>query len=264
MSELFHVRVGRGRPIVVVHGGLGLDHAYMRALDRMGDIAELIYVDVRGNGRSSHARLAAATLDTFADDLEALRIELGFDKWTVLGHSFGSFIALVYAMKYPERTTALVVISGAPSFEHAPAIVEAIRKRNTPAAAAALLEALGAPASDDAQLAEVWPQVLPLYFHQWNPRHAGAFADTKYSAAGYNRGSELLATYNIRDELARITSPTFLVVGNDDFITPADLCTAALVKGIPHTKVAIIPNAGHYPFIEQPVTFDAELRKYLT
>jgi pimeloyl-ACP methyl ester carboxylesterase len=73
MSDLFHVRYGRGRPIVVIHGGLGLDHTYMRALDRMGDIAELIYIDVRGNGRSTRDRLATATLDTFADDVDALR-----------------------------------------------------------------------------------------------------------------------------------------------------------------------------------------------
>jgi proline iminopeptidase len=264
MSELFHVRYGRGRPIVVIHGGLGLDHTYMRALDRMGDIAELIYIDVRGNGRSSHERLATATLDTFADDIDALRAALGFDRWTVLGHSYGAFIALTYAMKFPERTTALVTIGGAASFEHGPAVIENLDKREQPDAAGALREVLGQPARDDQHLADVWPRILPLYFHQWNARHANALADTIFSAAGYNRGSELLATYNIKGELARITSPTFLVVGGDDFITPADIGTAALVKGIPHTKVAIIPNAGHFPFLEQPVAFDAELRKYLT
>lgn len=263
MSDLFHVRTGRGRPIVVIHGGLGLDHTYMRALDRMGDIAELIYIDVRGNGRSSRERIATATLDTFADDVDALRAELGFDRWTVLGHSYGAFIALTYAMKYPERTTALITIAGAASFEHAPAILENIGKRDQPDAAAALLAALARPARDEEYLAEVWPRILPLYFHQWNARHANALGDTTFSAAGYNRGNELLATYNIKDELARISSPTFLIVGDDDVITPADIGTAALAKGIPHTKVAIIPNAGHFPFLEQPVAFDADLRKYL-
>jgi proline iminopeptidase len=264
VSELFHVRYGRGRPIVVIHGGLGLDHTYMRALDRMGDIAELIYIDVRGNGRSTHDRLATATLDTFAEDVDALRTQLGFDRWTVLGHSYGAFIALTYAMKFPERTTALVTIGGAASFEHAPGIIANINKRDQPDAAGALLEALAHPAPDDQYLADVWPRVLPLYFHQWNARHANALADTKFSAAGYNRGSELLATYNIKDELARISSPTFLIAGDDDFITPADIGTSALTKGILHTKVAIIPSAGHFPFLEQPVAFDAELRKYLT
>jgi proline iminopeptidase len=264
MSDLFHVRQGRGRPIVVIHGGLGLDHSYMRALDRMGDIAELIYIDVRGNGRSSHERLATATLDTFADDVDTLRAELGFEKWTVLGHSFGSFIALVYAMKYPDRTTALVTICGAASFEHAPGVIENIAKRGQPAAAAALLAVAGQDARDDAQIAEIWPQILPLYFHQWHVRHLGALAGTKYSAAGFNRGRELLATYNIKGELARISSPALLIAGADDFITPAEIGTAALAKGIPHTRTAIIPAAGHYPFIEQPVEFDAALRKYLT
>jgi proline iminopeptidase len=264
MTELFYVRHGRGRPIVVIHGGLGLDHTYMRTLDRMGDIAELIYVDVRGNGRSTHERLATATMDTFADDIDALRAKLGFDRWTVLGHSFGSFIGLTYAMKYSERTTALVTICGSPSFEHAPRVIEGLGKRDQPRAAEALLSVLGQPARDDAQFAEVWTQILPLYFHHWNPRHLAAFAETHYSAAGYNRGSELLATYNIRDELARITSPTLLLAGDDDFITPAEVCSAALAKGIPHTRFVTIPKTGHFPFLESPVAFDAELRSWLT
>ena len=264
MSALFYVRHGRGRPVVVIHGGLGLDHAYMRALDRMGDIAELIYVDVRGNGRSTHDRLATQTLDTFAEDIDALRAELGFERWTVLGHSYGSFIALTYAMRFSERTAGLVAIGSAPSFEHAPTVVANIGKRDQPAAAAVLVANLGQPARDDAYFAEIWPQILPLYFHHWNPRYLAAFADTRYSAAGYNRGNELLATYNVRDELARITASTLLVAGDDDFITPADIGTAALAKGIAHTRVAIIPRAGHFPFIEAPVAFDAELRTWLT
>lgn len=264
MSELFSVRSGRGRPIVVIHGGLGLDHTYMRALDRLGDVAELIYIDVRGNGRSARSGLESLTLASITDEIDALRAELGFERWIVLGHSFGSFIALTYALRHPDRVAALVAIASAHSFEHVSAVMEHVGERGHPGAAAALVAALGEAPVDDAQFAEIWAQVLPLYFHAWTPRHLAAFAGSRYSAAGYKAGHALLATYNVRAELERIAAPTLVIAGADDFLTPADLCSSVLSKGIPQAQLSVIPAAGHFPFLESPVAFDAELRAWLT
>jgi proline iminopeptidase len=264
MSELFSVRNGRGRPVLVIHGGLGLDHTYMRALDRLSDVAELIYVDVRANGRSPRDGVATMTLESIADELDALRAELGFERWTVLGHSFGSFIALTYAIRFPERLAGLIVVASAPSFEHAGAIIDEVNKRGQPAAAAALLAALGTAPASDAQFGEVWQQILPLYFHNWNPRHGAAFARTAYSAPGYERGNTLLATYNVRAALETIRAPTLVLAGDDDVITPADLCSAVLAKSIPQAQLSVIPETGHFPHLETPVAFDAEVRAWLT
>jgi proline iminopeptidase len=264
MSELFSVRNGRGRPILVIHGGLGLDHGYMRALDRLTDVAEFIYVDVRANGRSPRAGVEAMTLESIAGELDALRAELGFERWTVLGHSFGSFVALTYAIRYPDRVAGLVVVASAPSFEHAPAIAKHIDDRNQPAAAAALLAALGTAPASDAEFGEVWRQILPLYFHAWNARYLAAFAETAYSAPGYVRGNELLATYNVRAALDKISAPTLVIAGDDDFVTPADLCSAVLAKSIPQAQLSVIRDSGHFPHLETPVAFDAEVRAWLT
>ena len=264
MNKLFSVRSGRGRPIVVIHGGLGLDHTYMRALDRISDLAELIYIDIRGNGRSPHDGLATMTFESIADDIDALRVELGFEQWGVLGHSFGSFVALVYAMRHSTHVDALVLLDTAASFAHAPAALDGAAKRDQPDALAALKSALGVPATNNDDFGALWRAVVPLYFHAWHQRHLGAFADTMYSAAGYNRGGDLLGTFNVRGELARITAPTLLITGDDDFITPADLCAAPVARGITHARLAVIPEAGHFPHLETPVAFDAELRSWLS
>lgn len=261
MSNLFHVRHGRGQPVVVLHGGLGLDHTYMRALDRFADSAELVYVDIRGNGRSP--RPPNESIAAMADDIDALRAELGFARWTVIGHSYGSFVALTYAIRHPERVAKLVAIGTAPAFDHAEAIVANVQKRDQPAAAAALLGALGQPARDDAHLAEVYTQIMPLYFHRWEPRYLDALALTRYSAEGYNRGNELLATYNVRDDLSRIAAPTFVISGDDDFITPAELCGARVAGGIRGARQAVIAGSGHFPFYENPAAFDEALRPFL-
>ena len=263
MSELFRARSGRGRPFLVIHGGLGLDHTYMRALDRVSDLVELIYVDIRGNGRSPRDGVATITFESICDELDALRAELGHARWGVIGHSFGSFVALKYAMRHPTRLDGLVAIATAASFDHAPATLAALDARDRDAAAA-LKSAIGVPATDDAAFAELWRRVLPLYFHAWHPRHFGAFADTVYSAAGYNRGGELLGGYDIRGELARVTSPALVIAGDDDFVTPVDRCGAQVARSIEHARLAVIPEAGHFPHLEAPIAFDAELRSWLT
>lgn len=261
MSDLFHVRHGRGRPVAVLHGGLGLDHAYMRALDRVADIAELVYIDIRGNGRSPGP--PNESIAAMADDIDALRAELGFERWTVLGHSYGSFIALTYAIRHAERTAGLVPVGTAPAFDHAAAIVEGVNKRDQPAAAAALLAVLGHPARDDDHLREVWSQILPLYFHRWQPRYLEILTGTQVSAEGYNRGNELLATYDVRGELTRISAPTLVISGDDDFITPADICGSRVTASIAGARHAVISGSGHFPFYENPAAFDAELRAFL-
>ncbi len=262
MSDLFHVRYGRGRPVLVLHGGLGLDHTCMRSLDRLGDVAELIYVDVPGNGRSP-ACSPQQTLEQVADALDALRAELGIERWTVLGNSYGAIISLVYALRHARSIESILPVGGAPSFEHAPQVLGTLERRGQPEAAAALMAALGAPAPDDAYFADVWQKVLPLYFHAWQPRYWDAFAQTRWSAAGYNRGNELLATYNIRGELPRIEVPALVISGDDDFIMPAETCGAVLASGIPNAQHVIIAESGHFPFLEQPAAFDRAVRGWL-
>lgn len=261
MSDLFHIRHGAGTPVVVLHGGLGLDHACMRAFDRFADVAELIYVDHRGNGRSP--RPPAASIAAMADDVDALRAHLGFEQWTVVGHSYGSFVALAYAIKYPARVAGLVPIGTSGAFDHGPAVVDGVQRRGHPDAAAALLAALGNPVADDTALAETYLKIMPLYFHRWQPGFVDILAGTRYSADGYNRGNELLATYNVYGELPRITARTLVVSGDDDFITPADLCGARVAAGIAGARHAVISASGHFPFCENPTAFDAELRGFL-
>jgi proline iminopeptidase len=264
VSELYFVRHGRGQPVLVLHGGLGLDHTCMRGLDRLGDIAELIYVDVPGNGRSAPpAHWQDLTIESMTDQLDALRAELGFERWTVLGNSYGAMIALTYAIRHPGSIASLITVGGAHSFAHAPQVVGTIGKRGQPEAAAALLAALGQPVRDDAHFGEVWMQILPLYFHAWEPRFRDAFAETRWSAGGYNRGNELLATFDIGAQLGAITAPSLVISGDDDFIMPAEICGAALASGIPNAHHAIIAGTGHFPFVEQPAAFDAVVRDWL-
>ena len=103
----------RERPtIVFVHGGPGFDHSMFKAFyAQLTDIAQLVYYDHRGNGRSEDGPKERWTLDQWSDDLRALCETLGIERPIVFGTSFGGFVALNYAARHPEHPGKLIVSS---------------------------------------------------------------------------------------------------------------------------------------------------------
>ena len=115
-TELFYVEVGEGVPCLVMHGGLGGDHSALHPwLDPLGDVMQLVYYDHRGNGRSGRPPSGMITFERLCADADALREQLGFEKVAVLGHSYGGFVALEYALRYRERLSRLILLGTSPT-----------------------------------------------------------------------------------------------------------------------------------------------------
>ncbi len=91
--SLFVKVMGQGYPLVLMHGGPGLDQSDLLPLGPCADQFTLIFYDHRCNGRSDGAPVSSMTFENLTADAEALRQTLGFDKWAVLGHSFGGNVA---------------------------------------------------------------------------------------------------------------------------------------------------------------------------
>ncbi len=110
-ATLAYEVVGTGDPIVVVHGGPGLDRSYLRpGIDVLASGHQLVFFDQRGTGESeSELTDEAINLDRFVEDIDVLREHLGHDRITVLAHSFGSLIGTRYAIRFPDRLNALVL-----------------------------------------------------------------------------------------------------------------------------------------------------------
>ena len=103
----------RERPtIVFLHGGPGFDHSNFEAFySQLTDIAQLVYYDHRGNGRSEDGPRERWTLDQWADDVRALCEALGIEHPVVFGTSFGGFVGLNYAARHPDHPAKLIVTS---------------------------------------------------------------------------------------------------------------------------------------------------------
>jgi proline iminopeptidase len=107
---LFVDVVGHGYPLVLMHGGPGADHWTLLPFRQLADRFTLVFYDHRCNGRSVGAPVSSMTWENLTADADTLRKSLGFDKWAVLGHSFGGKVALEYALRYPNSLSHLILL----------------------------------------------------------------------------------------------------------------------------------------------------------
>ncbi len=262
--ELSVEEIGRGRAILTLHGGLGFDHTYFRPwLDPLAERARLIFYDHRGNGRSQRVT-SGIDHATLVADAEALRAALGLERMVLLGHSYGSFLALQYALRYPERLAGLILANAAPAFDYPDVVRANAAARATAEMAPGLNKLFGERSPDDATFDEGLRAILPLYFHRFDPaigeRVAGAMS---YSAEAYNAGSLALASYDVRARLGEVRMPTLIHAGDDHCITPVEQGAERLAAGIPQARVVRFAQSGHFPFIEERARFNTIVNDWL-
>ncbi len=111
-AEIYYKRMGSGEPLIIVHGGPGLDHTYM--LPQLKSLAgnfELIFFDERGSGKSfDNLDTTKFNLKNMVKDIELLRNRLNLDKVNILGHSWGAFLAMKYAIDNSRFIKSLILV----------------------------------------------------------------------------------------------------------------------------------------------------------
>ena len=110
---IYYKVIGRGAPLVILHGGPGAAHDYfLPYLLPLARRNRLIFIDERGSGRSEKLEDASAyTVENMVEDVEALRGTLKLGKIALLGHSCGGVLAQAYALKYQQNLTRLILCS---------------------------------------------------------------------------------------------------------------------------------------------------------
>lgn len=260
-TDLFYIEAGSGPACLVLHGGLGFDHTYLHPwLDPLGDVFGLVYYDHRGNGRSGRPPLETLTFAQFCDDANALRELLDVEKVAVMGHSYGGFIALEYALRYPGRLSHLVLVDTAPAFKNVDEVFANAERKGTDE----MMEVLRAPSpEEDAELMRMMRVIAPLYFRRFDEELSDRMmADTIVSASAGMRGEELLAEYDVTSRLGEIRAPTLVLVGRDDFICPPSQA-AIMHEGIAGSELVVFEESGHFPWVEEPDAFFGAIRDWL-
>jgi proline iminopeptidase len=261
--------VGHGDPLVLMHGGPSADLWTMGGFRECADQHTLVFYDHRCNGRSVGVPVSTMTMQNLTGDADALREYLGFEKWGVLGHSFGGHVALEYALRYPDRVSRLVLLdTGADSRwsrENAPKVLA--QRGYSP---------------DKVELVRRWfhgdftpRQYLPIFWRVSGAYVHGSgwrFLAREMTAGGWRSrirpealiyaGRHLFDGWSVVDRLGEITVPTLIMAGREDFVFPPE-CQQELAAGIPGSQVAIIDDAGHSPQDEKPAEVIPVLRAFL-
>lgn len=263
-QKLYYVTLGQGVPVIFLHGGLGFDHQYFRPfLNPLADSAKVVFYDHLGHGKSDRpANFADLTFARLSSDCDALATALGFDKFVLVGHSYGGFIALDFALRYPRRLAGLVLACTAPDLTSG--------LRDPPGGTAeqqAALHRLFAGAKENATdqaLRANWSAAVPLYYNNATPP-AGVVADvdrrTIYSAAGFLRGFEILGGFDVVSKLPTIETPTLVQYGSGDIWRFGD--NERLAKNIPGAKLTYFADSGHWPFQEEQAAYLGAVRGFV-
>ena len=218
---------GQGDPLVLMHGGPSADLWTMGAFRRCADQFTLVFYDHRCNGRSVGIPVSSMTWENLTADADALREYLGFEKWAVLGHSFGGHVALEYALRYPDRVSQLVLLdTGGDSHwarENAPKL---LAQRGYSATKVELVRRWFSGEFSRREYFPILWRIGGAYSHG-----SGWLAMARELAYGGWRsrmrpdalifaGRQLLDGWSVMNRLGEITVPTLVMAGREDFVFP--------------------------------------------
>jgi len=269
-AELYCREVGQGTPMIVLHGGPDFDVAYLLPeLDRLSDKFHLIYYDQRGRGRSAdHVKPDDVTLESEMDDLDKVREHFHLDKVDLLGHSWGTVLALEYALRHPERISRLVLMDPAPA---SAADINRFRKERVEKWP--VLMELRKAIADTAAYREADPDAVVAYYRvHFKPALARSEDYEKLilrmQARFIEQGKEgILKSRAVEDRLVNETwaSPngydlhpklkglnilTLVITGDHDFFPFA---AEHIAQAIPRARLVTLKDCGHFPYLECPV-----------
>jgi len=265
-AELYYRELGRGTPVVALHGGPDFDHAYfLPELDRLAESCRLIYYAQRGRGASSgKVRPEDVTLASELADLDALRSHLGLESMALLGHSWGGVLAMEYAIRHPERVSRLILLSTGPASHADVMLLRSERARNSPHDIAELAAISTTPEYVAGDL-EADAAYLRIHFRSTfrNPEQLERLV--RSVRANFTRDAVLKARaierrlidetwrrsdYDLFPRLARLRVPTLVLYGERDLV-PVE-CARRIAEAIPGARFHHFGGLGHFCYLEAP------------
>jgi proline iminopeptidase len=262
--------VMREKPtVLMLHGGPGADHSiYRPAYTALSDVAQIIYLDHRGNGRSEDGPRESWNLAQWGDDVRAFCETLGIIDPIVLGASFGGMVAMAYATRHPAHPAKLILISTAASgAEHLDRRIELFTSFGGPEVGALarrhFLEDKGhtGQASLDA-----WRRLaIPHYFRKpRDPDMARRAVNRSEVLFWFTRPGGESHSYNLFPGLERIQCPTLVLGGEDDPMHPIE-SQADIAAALPPHLVQFerFANCGHAVMPDAPERTTAAIRNFI-
>ena len=238
--HLYYETLGNGRPLILLHGGLGATSMFGPNLTALAEDHRVIAVDLQGHGRTADIE-RPIRVQFLADDIAALISHLGLERADLMGYSLGGGAALFAAIRHPELVRKLVVVSTNFRRDAFYPDILAAQGQVTSAMAEAMKQT---PLYQlDASIAprpEAWPRLLPKL------------------------GDGMKQDFNYSDDIRRMTTPTLVVAADADIFPPRHAFEMFELlgggqrdggwdgSGRPRSALAILPGLTHYTIFSAP------------
>jgi len=273
---IYYKMLGRGAPLLIVHGGPGASHDYfLPYLLPLARRNKVVFIDERGSGRSQKLEDPSGyTIENMVEDVESVRQALGLGKISLMGHSYGGALAQAYALKYQANLTHLILGS---TWSSSKALNEVFvkMKQNMSAELRERIDKLEAAGlygqgkdyeknryTNDYMIA-AWGEGYFPYLYQnhpdpnYDPIDNGKMAWDLYREMWGEHGEFIidgnLKSVEYTDRLASIKVPTLILVGDHDEADPS--LAQAMHEKIAGSKIVLFPKAGHMTFVDDTGMF---------
>jgi proline iminopeptidase len=281
---IYYMTVGRGAPLVIVHGGPGASHDYfLPYLLPLARHNRLIFIDERGSGKSQKLDDPAGyTVENMVEDVEAVRQGLVLGKISLLGHSYGGVLAQAYALKYQNNLTHLILCSTFPSTAQMNQVFVKMKEKMTPELRARIdaaeKEGLFGRGKDyeknrytNDYMIAAWGEGYFPYLYgnkpdpNFDPIAQGVTSWDLYREMWGSNG-EFVIDGNLKsveyvDRLPGIHVPTLIMVGDHDECDPS--LSQEIHEKIAGSQIVILPKSGHMTFVDQQSLFNTSVIDFL-
>jgi proline iminopeptidase len=271
-TELFYRAIGQGDPLLIVHGGPGMDHRYLLpGMEILAQGRRVIFYDQRGVGASTGPiDSSAISWDALVDDIDRLRTFLDYDRIDVLGHSWGGLLALEYAARYPQRARSLILLNSVEPGQRYNRQIRGRQLRRRTAADSAAIAQLMASDGFRARDPETMRSMYRVNFRT-------TFADTSriselsldMTEQTFRNGSNVarlvmgpFADFDMWMRIRDVQAPTLILHGTGD-VLPLDVVWQ-MAEDIPNARVVLLNDAGHFPYIEAPERMRESIDAFLS
>ncbi|MBV9279720.1 MAG: alpha/beta hydrolase [Chloroflexi bacterium] len=269
-ARLFYLPVGpeQNYPLIVLHGGPGLDHTEMHPwLDPLSDTFRLLYLDLRGHGRSERVDPASLTLDRYAEDVSELAAVLGLRHYALLGHSYGAFITLAHAVERGDASHYIISSGSASMSKSMPEIQENLARFEPAELREQVMQswAREPEVRTREEAAEILRMQMPFHFASVESEAYRKYVELEdrciYTPEilAYTASHEYAIEFE--DRLSGVTKPVLILAGERDRTTTAR-AARDMHAGIPGSELVIIPDAGHMAYVEQPEIYFTAVREF--
>ncbi len=272
-AKLFYRAAGKGEPLIVVHGGPGLCQDYLLPqLYRLAENNLIIFYDQRACGQSTgDITPSTMNIETFVHDLDAIREALHFPKISILGHSWGGFLAMQYTIAHPERVAKLILSNSIPaSLEEYTLFEQEKTRRLTPYQKE--LDAIHLTKAFAEGNPEIMEKLYRMFFsvYCYDPEKV-QLLNLRMSSSAYLRYSQVYEQFrntlykkyfNLYSALQSLKTPTLIIHGDADPIPPN--AAQKIHESIKDSQYVLLTNCGHFPYVEKPHAWFKHIKDFLS